>query len=66
MVAEEGSTATLEYVVPGHRTTTMVIDTDQGLIDSIAEDYGSGGPAGDTVDSITAVHTSVVDSAPRG
>ncbi|WP_281728158.1 hypothetical protein [Microbacterium maritypicum] len=44
----------------------MVIDTDQGLIDSIAEDYGSGGPAGDTVDSITAVHTSVVDSAPRG
>ena len=66
VLADDGSTATLRYVVPGHRTTTMVIDTDQGLIDSIAEDYGSGGPAGDTVDSITAVHTSVVDSAPRG
>lgn len=66
VVAEEGSTATLQYVVPGHRTTTIAIDTDQGLVDSIAEDYGSGGPAGDTVDSVTTVYTSVVDSAPRG
>ena len=66
VVAEEDSTATLQYVVPGHRTTTIVIDTDQGLVDSIAEDYGSGGPAGDTVDSVTTVHTSVVDAVSRG
>jgi hypothetical protein len=65
VVAEDASTATLRYVVPGHRTTTITIDTDQGLVSSISENYGSGGPAGDTVDSITTVHTSVVDSAPQ-
>lgn len=66
VVSDDGATATLQYVVPDHRTTSIVIDTEQGLVDSISEDYGSGGPAGDTLDSVTTVHTSVVDSAPRG
>lgn len=66
VVAEDGSTATLQYVVPGHRTTKIAIDTEQGLVDSISENYEIGGPAGDTVDSVTTVHTSVVDSAPQG
>lgn len=64
LVGEESGSATLRYVVPDHRTTTIVIDTDQGLILSIAENYGAGGPTGDTPDSITRVVTSVVDSAP--
>lgn len=66
VVAENGSTATLQYTVTGHRATTITIDTEQGLIDSISESYGSGGPAGDTVDSVITVHTSVVDSPPQG
>lgn len=66
VVADDGSSATLQYVVSGHRTTTIVIDTEEGLVSSISENYGSGGPAGDTVDSTTTVHTSVVDSAPQG
>lgn len=65
VLADDGSSATLQYVVPGHRTTTIAIDTAQGLVSSIAESYGTGGPAGDTLDSVTTVHTSVVDSAPR-
>lgn len=65
VLADDGSTATLRYVVPGHRTTTMVIDTDQGLVSSISENYGTGGPAGDTLDSTTTVRTTVVDSAPQ-
>ncbi|PRB11047.1 hypothetical protein CQ042_17055 [Microbacterium sp. MYb62] len=65
VLGDDGAAATLQYVVPGHRTTTIVIDTAQGLVSSIAESYGTGGPAGDTLDSVTTVHTSVVDSAPR-
>lgn len=65
VLADDGSTATLQYAVPEHRTTTIVIDTAEGLVSSIAERYGTGGPAEDTVDSVTTVHTSVVDSAPR-
>ncbi|MDQ0725079.1 hypothetical protein [Microbacterium sp. W4I20] len=64
VVAEDSASATLQYVVPGHRTTTIVIDTHQGLVLSIAENYGSGGPAGDTQESVTRVVTSVVGSAP--
>lgn len=66
VLADDGSSATLQYVVPDHRTTTIVIDTEQGLVESISENYGSGGPAGDAVDSTTTVHTSVVDSVPQG
>lgn len=65
VLADDGSTATLQYVVPGHRTTTIMIDTVQGLVTSIGEDYGEGGPAGDVADSVTTVHSSVVDSAPE-
>ncbi|MEU4015429.1 hypothetical protein AB0E56_09185 [Microbacterium sp. NPDC028030] len=65
VLADDGATATLRYVVDGHRTTTIAVDTAQGLVSSIAEDYGDGGPAGDTVDSVTTVLTSVVDSAPQ-
>ena len=66
VVSDDGSTATLQYAVAGHRTTTITIDTEQGLVDSIAENYGDGGPAGGTVDSVITVHTSVVDEAPHG
>lgn len=66
VLADDGSSATLQYVVPGHRTTTIVIDTEEGLVSSISEKYGSGGPAGDMADSTTTVHSSVVDSAPQG
>lgn len=66
VVADEGTTATLQYVVPGHRTTTIAIDTAQGLVASITESFGTGGPARDKAESTTTVHTSVVDSAPQG
>jgi len=66
VLADDGASATLQYVVPSHRTTTIVIDTEEGLVSSISEKYGSGGPAGDMADSTTTVHTSVVDSAPQG
>lgn len=64
VVSRDSSSATLRYVVPGHRTTTFEIDTDLGSVLSIAESYGSGGPAGDTPESVTRVFTSVVDSPP--
>jgi len=66
VLADDGASATLQYVVPSHRTTTIVIDTAQGLVSSISEDCGSGGPAGDTKESTATVHTSVVDSARQG
>lgn len=65
VLEERGSAATLQYVAPGHRTTTIVIDTAQGLVSSISESYGTGGPAGDTPESTTAVRTTVVDSPPQ-
>lgn len=64
VLTDDGSSATLQYVVPGHRTTTITIDTVQGLVTSIGEGYGEGGPAGDVVDSVTTVRTSIVNSAP--
>ena len=44
--------------------TTIVVDTDHGLVDSIAEGYGSGGVIGDTPESTTSVVTEVVDEVP--
>lgn len=64
LVDEGDGTATLRYAVPGHRTTTIVVDTDHGLVDSIAEGYGSGGVIGDTPESTTSVVTEVVDEVP--
>lgn len=60
----EGDTAVLRYAVAGHRTTTLEIDTAEGLIESIIESYGSGGAAGDVPDSTTRVRMTVVDEAP--
>lgn len=65
VLTDDGVTATLRYVVPWHRTTTIVIDTARGLITSIAESSGTGGPAGDTRDSVTTVDISVVDEPPQ-
>lgn len=64
LLDEDTASATLQYVVPGHRTTTIVIDIAQGLVLSIAESYGEGGPSGDIPESVTRVVTSVVDSVP--
>lgn len=62
--SQDGDLVTLEYAVPGHRTTTIVIDTVEGLVESISESFGSGGVAGDTPESLTRVRMTVVDSAP--
>lgn len=64
VVDDDGGTATLRYSVPGHRTTTIVIDTSLGLVDAIAESYGTGGVIGDVPESVTRVVTEVVDEAP--
>lgn len=64
VVGDENGTATLRYAVPGHRTTTIVIDTTRGLVASIAENYGTGGVIGDVPESTTSVVTSVVDEGP--
>lgn len=66
VLADDGSSATLEYAVPGHRTTTISIDTTRGLVSSISESYGTGGPAGETVDSSMTVRTTVADAPPQG
>lgn len=64
VVAVDGELTTLRYVVSDHRTTTIVLDTANGFVDSISESYGAEGVAGATPESVTLVRISVVDSAP--
>lgn len=61
---DDDDVTTLRYAVPGHRMTSIELDTGQGLIESISESYGAGGVTGATPESLTRVSISVVDSAP--
>jgi hypothetical protein len=64
VVSIDDDLATLRYAVSGHRTTTIAIDTEHGLVESIAEGYGTEGVTGDVPESVIRVITTVVDSAP--
>lgn len=64
VIAVDGNLTTLRYVVSDHRTTTIVLDTAKGFVQSISESYGADGLAGATPESSTGVRISVVDTAP--
>lgn len=64
VVDVDGDLTTLQYAVAEHRTTVFTVNTSQGLIESISEQYGSEGLAAGTPESLTRVSMSVVDAAP--
>ncbi|MGB3374398.1 MAG: hypothetical protein WBA87_04595 [Microbacterium sp.] len=62
--SRDGDLVGLRYGASADRTTTIVIDTSKGFVESIAEGFGAGGLTDGVPEMVTRVTITVVDSAP--